>query len=406
MPDRDLVPAKDAAPSPDNGQQAGDRLREAIGDDIFLVETRTSKVLATGTGWLGTDGRLITNYHVIRHAVRDGGQVFAVDQQGKRYELGKNAVIDPMADLAALDFVDGRPPAKKFDVTDQIPRYGESLTSIGHPNGGPLKTHEGHLTNWTTNYNRFKSPSTIRSVVRDSRGIAQADRQSLDEFFSLPMFNVNFAAEEGNSGGPVMDKNRRVVGVVTSESEEDQTLIVPSIHIKSLLRGDAPDRQFAINGDFENGFGKMRRLYETNPASLVDRFVPEGAVLTGTTMRLAGVRPQLGLTAAGVGLGLRSLGDVSNFVDAPTGRHQLKYGLAMASDATALAGLASIAMSASRAYLRRAGIGALAVGMGGRLLCETIPTDYVLKGARRLDGSNEPVFDVWTAQKVIREADR
>jgi S1-C subfamily serine protease len=137
------------------------------------------KVIATGSGFMvSNDGFLLTNYHVV-----DGCEAMEV------HDWGPATVreIDPTTDLALLK-VQGSTTAAKFRRTS--PGLGEAVFAVGFPYANILRGG----VNFTS--------GTVSSLSGP-----QNDIHFLQ--FTAP-------TQPGNSGGPLVDGNGLVVGVVSA----------------------------------------------------------------------------------------------------------------------------------------------------------------------------------------------
>lgn len=150
--------------------------RENIGR-VYTVHTATG----LGTGFLFRTGHLATNAHV----VHDAQSVEIESQDGDRFPA-RVVYKDVQRDLAVLEFSS---PIRPFQTLIPLRsrtgslEIGESIVVIGSPGG--LK---GSVT------------TGIVSQVHSNGAI-----------------QLNAAVNSGNSGGPVFDRQGRVLGIVTKK---------------------------------------------------------------------------------------------------------------------------------------------------------------------------------------------
>ncbi len=155
----------------------------------------------TGTGWLGPKGYLITAAHVI-----EGMDHLVLAQGGREVGVAEVVLADPANDVAVLKpkFRDGIHPAMAMSLQPAL--LGERVFTLGYPApdqlGLSLKMTSGEV-----------SALTGRDV----------QSQRLDD---ARLIQISVPIQSGNSGGPVIADDGRVVGIVISRMErvgEDET---------------------------------------------------------------------------------------------------------------------------------------------------------------------------------------
>lgn len=146
----------------------------------------------TGSGFVVAPERVITNAHVVAGVrqpvvqVPDGGVLPA-----------RVVHFDPVRDLAVLA-VDGLAAAPLPLGTNLS--EGDFAAFAGYPSGGPLVTQ----------------PATVQSVSTVLvQNIYGADPTPLE------LYQLAANVEQGNSGGPLLDRQGNVVGVVFAKSTAD-----------------------------------------------------------------------------------------------------------------------------------------------------------------------------------------
>jgi S1-C subfamily serine protease len=143
----------------------------------------------TGTGFVWDDqGRIITNYHVIRNA--DQAVAILPDHSSWRAQL---VGASPDNDLAVLYI--GAPKSRLHPIevgTSHDLQVGQNAFAIGNPYG-----LDQSLT----------------------KGIVSATNREITSVTRLPIKNViqtDAAVNPGNSGGPLLDSDGRLIGVTTA----------------------------------------------------------------------------------------------------------------------------------------------------------------------------------------------
>lgn len=146
-----------------------------------------------GTGWVLARSVVVTNAHVVagmrRPRVRVGGVGPALD--------GQVVVFDPVRDLAVLDVPGLDAPALRR--ADDLSR-GNRAVVAGFPLDGPYRL----------------DAARVRDVITARGKDIYGSRPSVREVYSLYA-----RVQPGNSGGPLLDPDGRVVGVVFAKSLDD-----------------------------------------------------------------------------------------------------------------------------------------------------------------------------------------
>lgn len=166
---------------------------------VFTIETPTS--VGSGFAAWREDGAtyLVTAHHVVDDVP---GVFVTVSRKGGSWS-GEISGVDPRHDLAVVR-ISGRPA--KADPLWQaaraaLPRTGDQLLLVGSPFG-------------------LEGTVTTGVVSRVTKGYVQTDA----------------AANPGNSGGPALDRDGHVVGVLVSGGGENINFAIPIRHVCSKLR--------------------------------------------------------------------------------------------------------------------------------------------------------------------------
>jgi uncharacterized membrane protein required for colicin V production len=146
-----------------------------------------------GSGFVFAPGRVMTNAHVVA-GVRDP----SVDLDGRRLPA-KVVYFDPNLDVAVLSVDDLNRSSLAFDRTCE---RGESAVILGYPQNGPFDARAA----------RIRSEITMQSPDIYDQG------QHLRKTFSL-----RGLVRSGNSGGPLVSADGRVLGVIFAASVTDSS---------------------------------------------------------------------------------------------------------------------------------------------------------------------------------------
>jgi S1-C subfamily serine protease len=144
-----------------------------------------------GSGWIARDGVVVTNAHVVA-----GQDDTTVQPGGGGPRLAAHAIhFDPRNDVAVLSVpgLSGR-PALPVDVNAPP---GTSAAILGFPENGPYDVQPGRLG------------QTSRLITQDAYGRGPVRRR---------ITSLRGLVRSGNSGGPVVDGQGRVLTMVFASS--------------------------------------------------------------------------------------------------------------------------------------------------------------------------------------------
>jgi S1-C subfamily serine protease len=144
------------------------------------------QLLRTGTGFvIDTSGSVVTNYHVVQQCAAVSFLLNGGDSTSATV-----VASDPMNDLALLRVGEKSKPAAVFQDPEHL-RAGDDIIVFGYPLLGQLSS-AGNLTRG--------SVSALSGLRDDTR-----------------YFQMSAPIQLGNSGGPVLNHQGRVIGIVTSK---------------------------------------------------------------------------------------------------------------------------------------------------------------------------------------------
>lgn len=144
------------------------------------------KIPSSGSGFFVTKvGHVVTSYHLVVNK-----QNFDVTtSEGKRYKA-KLLGLDPIADLALLKISGEKFYYLEFS-SEERPPLGTWLLSLGSPFG-------------------FDFSADLGIVSGHNRVLPARDRR-----YFVPHWQSNLSMNPGNSGGPLLDMDGRVLGITT-----------------------------------------------------------------------------------------------------------------------------------------------------------------------------------------------
>lgn len=174
---------------------------------------REGKIRGTGTGFIiSADGLIATNLHVIG----DARPIQVELHDGATYDVTGIHAWDRRADLAIIK-IDAKEKLQPLEIGDSDDiKQGQAIVAFGNPRGLQFSVVNGLVSA----IRKLEDDFTIEGGVPD-----------------FPMIQVAIPIEMGNSGGPIVDLNGKVLGIVTIKSLVTPNLgfATPSNILKSLV---------------------------------------------------------------------------------------------------------------------------------------------------------------------------
>ncbi len=181
----------DAGVPPPRAAIARDADVRAAGDSVVRILGTACGLGVSGSGWVAAPGLVVTNAHVV------AGQDDTVVQlrgTGERLEATPVA-FDVRNDLAVLR-VGGLDGARPLPIADDAPR-GRAAAILGFPHNGPYDVRAGRVGRTTV------------VLTQDARGSGPLRRR---------ITSLRGLVRSGNSGGPMVDGEGRVVTTIFAAS--------------------------------------------------------------------------------------------------------------------------------------------------------------------------------------------
>jgi S1-C subfamily serine protease len=172
------------------------------------VRNRACDFLATGSGFAVGRNLLVTNRHVVEEA--EQLQLDTWDGTSIAVEVHSVAYLN---DLALIQTIQNLPRVAELAPGD--PRDGASVSVVGFPLGGPMTTTAGKVVDTVTGTELGEESRVVRITAK---------------------------VRHGNSGGPLLDAEGRVAGVVYAiERGSGYGLAIPVSVLRSFLAAGSPD---------------------------------------------------------------------------------------------------------------------------------------------------------------------
>jgi serine protease Do len=184
--------------------------------------------LSSGTGFLVANGRVLTNNHVVEHC----GRMLARNTQGREM-TARVDVTDSQRDLALLSLAEDFAPSLTFRSAPDI-RRGDTVVTYGFPLMGLLSS----------------GPTLTSGQVSALSGL----HDDADEL------QISAPVQPGNSGGPLLDAQGNVAGVIVSK--------LNAARVAQMEGGDIPQNvNFAIKASVVLNFLKENGVTVATAAS-------------------------------------------------------------------------------------------------------------------------------------------
>ena len=162
--------------------------------------------VSSGTGFVVAPDRVLTNQHVV-----DGcDRVLARTPDGRWLAAMPPAQVDATLDLAVLTILGNPGPTLAFRAAPQM-RRGEDVIVYGFPLAGLLSS----------------DPKLTRGVINALAGVRNDPNT----------FQISAEVQPGNSGGPMLDLQGHVVGVVVSKLDNRRVQNVDNVNF--AVKGEA-----------------------------------------------------------------------------------------------------------------------------------------------------------------------
>ena len=145
-----------------------------------------------GTGFVVAPNRVMSNAHVVA-----GAETVSVEADGQTYDATVVS-YDPDADISILD-VPGLPSAP-LPFAQEPAKSGTDALVLGYPGGGDFQA----------------TPARVRETI-ELKGPDIYKTKTVDR----EVYTIRGTVRQGNSGGPMVDRQGQVLGVVFGAAVDD-----------------------------------------------------------------------------------------------------------------------------------------------------------------------------------------
>ena len=193
--------------------------REAIGSVVLVRVTGQSGRGGQGSGFVFRGNHIVTNAHV----VSDASEVQVRFSRGQ-WRSASVAGVDPSSDLAVVEV--RKPPsyAKPLPLVESEPAIGTEVVAIGNPYG-----FEGSVTSGLVSGVNRSIPAPNGYTIPDA-------------------IQTGAPVNPGNSGGPLVNLDGRVVGVISSGGGENLAFAISAALVGRVVP------QLIENGEYEHAY--------------------------------------------------------------------------------------------------------------------------------------------------------
>ena len=251
---------------------------------VVLIDATTPAGPATGSGFVYRNGYVVTNEHVVSEA----SSVRVRFAEGG-WRSASVVGTDVSSDLAVLEVSNKPGSATALPLVETRPPIGTEVVAIGNP------------------YGRFDGSASAGIVSGVNRSIPAQNGYTIPD-----AIQTDAAVNPGNSGGPLMDLDSRVVGVINSGGGENIAFAISAALVERVVPALIEDGTYAHaylgvasatmtpSLAEANGLDRTRGVY----VDAVSRDGPAAGVLQGTEGRQqveGGAVPTGGDVIVGVG---------------------------------------------------------------------------------------------------------
>ncbi len=158
-------------------------------DSVVEIEGRSCSGIGVGSGFIVAPNYIVTNAHVV------AGMRYPYIQDNEGRYKAEVIAFDPSLDIAVLKTE--RLKGASLPLSDEIAQIGTPGVVLGYPGGGPLTAQPA---------------AVIEHFTAVGQDIYEENSNHRD------IYALKSDVEPGNSGGPLLDKNGRVIGVIFARS--------------------------------------------------------------------------------------------------------------------------------------------------------------------------------------------
>ena len=230
-------------PIPNRGPKVAKTIEEVANAVVKFEMPQPDGGMITGTGFLiDSRGWVATNYHVV---TRLSTAARVKLKSGRKIEIEGIAAIAPERDLAIVKLKEMPPEAMLLDIgyVDR-PKDGTRVYAYGHPLNNEFSLVEGIVS-------RVLTTAEFAAEQPDKTNVLAKLHAPADQLW----IQTDATVSQGNSGGPLLDSDCRVIGVNTFANLDARFGFAS--HVKYLK---------ALADQASGGVTPLKELSELEPA--------------------------------------------------------------------------------------------------------------------------------------------
>jgi len=145
---------------------------------VYLIYTRNTEGVSQGSAFVITaDGVAISNYHVFEMA----SEAIAINERNEKFQISQ--ILDKNREKDYIIFKLNTPRSLNYvEIADKLPEIGEDCFAIGNPQGLTQTLSKGIISQYRESYKLIQTTTEIT---------------------------------HGSSGGPLFNRNGKVIGITT-----------------------------------------------------------------------------------------------------------------------------------------------------------------------------------------------
>lgn len=161
-----------------------------VDDSVYKIISQGCQELKVGSGFKLGENFVATNAHVVA-----GVKNPHIKTRTKIY-TSSVVFIDTNLDFALLRT--NNLPGRELQLDSKVLSKGEPVQALGYSGGGPLQ---------------------IKSGIIDNHFIAKTENIFNDKIIKREIYEISPNLESGDSGGPIIDSQKKVIGMAFAESK-------------------------------------------------------------------------------------------------------------------------------------------------------------------------------------------